>query len=78
MQIEFLVNGGISIILSPENDMEIALLKQFCKQKNDITKIRSSVVILNKTHRGGILIGKETIGKLDNDESKKEDLQQLQ
>jgi hypothetical protein len=78
MQIEFLVNGGISIILSPENDMEIALLKQFCKQKNDITEIRSSIVILNKTHRGGILIGKETIGKFDTDESKKEDLQQLQ
>jgi len=78
MQIEFLVNGGISIILSPENDMEIALLKQFCKQKNDITEIRSSIIILNKTHRGGVLIGKETIGKFDIDESKKEDLQQLQ
>jgi hypothetical protein len=78
MQIEFLVNGGISIILSPENDMEIALLKQFCKQKNDITEIRSSIIILNKTHRGGVLIGKETIGKFDTDESKKEDLQQLQ
>lgn len=75
MQIEFLVNGGISIILSPENDMEIALLKQFCKQKNDITEIRSSIIILNKTHRGGVLIGKETIGKSEIDEIKKEDLQ---
>lgn len=78
MQIEFLVNGGVSIILSPENDMEDALLKQFCKQKNGITEIRSSVVILNKTYRGGILIGKETVGKSEIDETKKEDLQQLQ
>lgn len=63
MQVEFLVNGGVSLLLSPENEMEEALLKQMMKQANDITEIRSSVMVLNKTFRNGILIGKKSIRK---------------
>lgn len=58
MQIEFLVNGGVSLLLSPENEMEEHLLKQLMKQKNDLVEIRSSVVVLNKTFKGGVLVGK--------------------
>lgn len=63
MQVEFLVNGGVSLLLSPENEMEEALIKQLMKQQNDITEIRSSVMVLNKTFRNGILIGKKHIRK---------------
>lgn len=56
MQVEFLVNGGVSLLFSPENEMEEALLKQMMKQVNDITEIRSSVMVLNKTFRAGVLI----------------------
>lgn len=59
MQIEFLVNGGVSLLLSPENEMEEALLKQMMKQDNELTEIRTSVVVLNKTFRNGVLIGKK-------------------
>lgn len=56
MQVEFLVNGGMSLLFSPENEMEEALLKQMMKQTNELTEIRSSVVVLNKTFRAGVLI----------------------
>jgi len=56
MQIEFLVNGGVSLMLAPENPMEEELLKQLMKQDNDMSEIRTSVVILNKTFRNGVLI----------------------
>jgi hypothetical protein len=61
MQIEFLVNDGVQILLSPENEMEEHLLKQMMKQNNEMNEIRSSVVVLNKTFRNGILIGKKTL-----------------
>lgn len=69
MQVEFLVNGGVSLLLAPENEMEEALVKQMMKQNNDILEIRTAVVVLNKTFRNGILIGKKTLGNVkDEDE----------
>jgi hypothetical protein len=62
MQVEFLVNDSVSLLLAPENEMEEALLKQMMKQKNDIVEIRTAVNVLNKTYRNGILMGKRTIG----------------
>lgn len=59
MQIEFLVNGGVSLLLCPDNEMEEALLKQMMKQQNDLIEIRSSVIVLNRTFRNGVLIGKK-------------------
>lgn len=64
MQIEFLVNGGVSLLLAPENEMEEQLLKQLTKQSNDITEIRTAVTVINKTFRNGILIGKKTLGNI--------------
>jgi hypothetical protein len=60
MQVEFIVNGGVSLLFSPENEAEEALLKQMMKQDNDLTEIRSAVTILSKTFRHGILICKKT------------------
>lgn len=62
MQIEFLVNGGVSLLMAPENEMEEALLKQMMKQDNDIIEIRTSVQVLAKTFRNGILLGKKSVG----------------
>ena len=59
MQVEFLINGGVSLLLSPESDMEAELLKALTKQTNDITEIRTSVIVLNKTFKAGLLIGKK-------------------
>lgn len=63
MQVEFLVNGneGVSLLMAPENPMEEELIKQLLKQQNDITQIRTAVVVLNKTFRNGIFIGKKTM-----------------
>ena len=68
MQIEFLVNGGVSLLLSPENEMEEALLKQMMKQDNELTEIRTSVVVLNKTFRNGVLVGKRGANKQKEEE----------
>jgi hypothetical protein len=60
MQVEFIVNGGVSLLFSPENEAEEALLKQMMKQDNDLTEIRSAVTVLSKTFRNGVLIGKKS------------------
>jgi hypothetical protein len=62
MQIEFLVDGTVSLLLAPENEMEEALLKQLMKQKNEITEIRTAVTLLNKTFRNGVFLGKRIVG----------------
>lgn len=78
MQVEFLVNGGVSLLLSPENEMEEALLKQMMKQQNDLTEIRTAVTVLNKTFRNGVLVGKRVLGnpmdKPEKDVSEEENL----
>lgn len=68
MHVEFLINGGISLLLSPENDMEVELLKGLVKQTNDITEIRTNVVVLNKSYKAGLLIARKnssTINAID-------------
>lgn len=65
MQVEFLINGGVSLLLSPESDMEAELLKSLTKQNNDITEIRTSVVVLNKTFKAGILISKKNTSAIN-------------
>ena len=64
MHVEFLVNGGVSLLLSPENEMEEHLLKQLLKQNNELNEIRSSVVVLNKSFPKGILIAKKSVGNI--------------
>ena len=60
MNIEFIVNGGVSMLISPETPMEEEMLKQMLKQSNDITEIRSTVHVLNKSFKYGIFIGKNS------------------
>lgn len=70
MQVEFLVNGGVSLLLSPENEMEEQLLKQLMKQQIDLTEIRSAVQVLNKTFRSGVLISKKALNKKETEDIK--------
>jgi hypothetical protein len=79
MQVEFIVNGGVSLLFSPENEAEEALLKQMMKQDNDLTEIRSAVTVLSKTFRHGVLICKKSTvkdipGLTVSDEDQKETL----
>jgi hypothetical protein len=60
MQVETIVNGGISLILSPETPLEEELIKGLMKQINDIQEFRTPQTILNKTFRNGIVIGKKS------------------
>jgi hypothetical protein len=65
MQVEFLVNGGVALLLVPENEMEEAMLKQLMKQDNELTEIRSNVVVYNKTFKAGIFVGKKSSGRTE-------------
>ena len=60
MQVETIVNGGISLILSPETPLEEELIKGLMKQINEIQEFRTPQTILNKTFRNGIVIGKKS------------------
>lgn len=61
MNVEFIVNGGVTCLLSPENEMEEQLLKQLAKQTNEITEVRGSIVVFNQTLRNGLVIGKKSV-----------------
>jgi len=74
MKTEFLVNGGVSLLITPENEMEEHLLKQLAKQDNDINEIRSTVIILNKSFRNGLFIGKKFINTPKKSEEKTNNL----
>jgi hypothetical protein len=80
MQVEFIVNGGVSLLFAPENEAEEALLKQMMKQDNDLTEIRSAVTVLSKTFRNGVLICKKSATKdaleikVPDNDTKEEDL----
>ena len=75
MQVEFIVNGGVSLLFSPENEAEEALLKQMMKQDNDLTEIRSAVTVLSKTFRHGVLIAKKSQTKPTDNVEETEDMQ---
>ncbi len=67
-----IVNGSIQILLAADTEMEEAILKQFCKQQNEITEVRTPVTILNKTISHAVLIGKES-NKVEEEKIKGED-----
>ncbi len=59
MKTEFIVNGGVTLMLVPENEAETELLKMLSKQENSIIELRSAVHVLNMTFKSGIVIGKK-------------------
>lgn len=59
MQIETIVNGGVTLVLSPENPMEEEVLKQLMRQTNELIEIRSGAQILGRQFNSGIVIGKK-------------------
>jgi len=61
MQVEFLVNGSLTLVLSPENALEEELLKSLVKQDNILQQARSGITVFNKTLPNALLIGKKTI-----------------
>ena len=56
MKIEFIVNGGVTGILMPENTLDEEILRTLLKQSNTFTEIRSSINVLSKTVKGCVLI----------------------
>lgn len=76
MQVEFIINGGVSLMLAPENTMEEELLKSLMKQPNELTEIRTTVTILNKSFKSGVLIHSST-KKAEIDGNKTEEVQDM-
>jgi hypothetical protein len=67
MKVQIIANGQISLILTPENPVEEATLKQITKQQNVITELRTSIHVLNNTYSNGIVIGKSFSGTDEKD-----------
>lgn len=65
MQIETVTNGGISLVIIPENVYEEELLKQLMKQNNIVSEFRSALTILNRSFPAGILIQKKSAASTD-------------
>lgn len=59
MKVETVLNGAISLIIIPETDLDVEVLKQILKQESDITHMGSQLVIMNKPYKGGLIISKK-------------------
>ncbi len=68
MQVEIVVNGGVTLVLLPQNEMEERMLQELDRQDNSINLIRSSVMILNKTISNGLIISKKSVSITANNE----------
>lgn len=65
MRVEAICNEGVTLLICPETPMEEEILKALAKQENDLTQVRSTLVILNKSFGNGLLIGKKIVGKAE-------------
>lgn len=73
MKVEFIINGGVSVVLEPESSMEIEILKALVKQQNNLFEVRGTVNVLSKQIRGSVLIcKKELFNEISPEESKEE------
>jgi len=63
MKIYSILNGGVSVVLEPETQVEEELLKALSRQKNVVTEVRSQVTIMNKNLKGCVVISKENIAE---------------
>lgn len=59
MEVEIVINGGVTLILIPKGEMEEKLLEQLASQTNEVTVIKNGTRILNKTIALGVVIGKK-------------------
>lgn len=70
MKVEFIVNGGLCLVLSPDTVLEEELLKTLAKQDNTLVQARGGITVFNRTLANALLIGKksdlEPDGKHDN------------
>ncbi len=57
MHVEVILNGGVTLVISPQSPLEEEAIKQLMKQKNEIIQIRNGMSMLNKTLAAGIVIG---------------------
>jgi hypothetical protein len=70
MLVEFLVNGSLTLVLSPENALEEELLKSLVKQDNILQQARSGITVFNKTLPNALLIGKKSLLEPEKKEEK--------
>jgi hypothetical protein len=63
MKVEFVLNGGVTLLLIPENPMEEEVIKQLMKQDNELSEIRGGATVLNRTVSSGLVITKKSSPK---------------
>ncbi|NBP16057.1 hypothetical protein EBU95_16975 [bacterium] len=56
MKHQFIVNGIVNLILSPENDMEKSLLETLSSQTNDLKSVSKSSSVGAQYSDGSIII----------------------
>lgn len=61
MQVNFLLNENLTLVLSPENPLEEELLKSLIKQDSILQQAIGSIAVFNKTLPNALIIGKRTI-----------------
>ena len=60
MKVEFIVNGGLCLVLSPDTVLEEELLKTLVKQDNTLVQARGGITVFNRTLANALLIGKKS------------------
>lgn len=70
MKIQSIINGGVTMVLEPENPMEEEILKVLIKQTNELHEVRTPITVLGKTIRGSVLICAKESFKEDSETGK--------
>lgn len=63
MKVEFVLNGGVTLLLIPDNPMEEEVIKQLMKQDNELSEIRGGATVLNRSVSSGLVIAKKSSPK---------------
>ena len=71
MEVEVVVNGGVKLVIIPQNEMEQKLLEELTNQDNDLVLAKEGIRIVDKQVPQGLIIQKKK-GKSASEEDTEE------
>ena len=72
MEVQTIVNGKISLVIVPQNEMEKKLLEQLTNQDNEVIHTKEGFQILGKSVSEALVIRSTSAAKEDSNSSDEE------
>jgi hypothetical protein len=71
MEVQTATNGSVTLVIIPNNEMEVQVLKMLADQKNELVFTDNGVTIINRSFPQGLVISKKT-GILDDNNNQEQ------